>query len=214
MTTATATATIQIDAITKGAVVTGGKLCLYEVRPIAVTLSTGEGFPAGDYDMTLYCGQTCVASAALTADQTGTTLTGSLSLSTTELTQVFTRLDGNRLVFNFQIWDVAGSVLWGTGKIDVWRSFYNPALPAPTPTLIGGMVLSGTASIDEGADHVAVTFDREFTSTPSVVVAVSIPTDGSILGATITAITSEGFSVNLTAETPTTGYALTWIARG
>ena len=214
MSTATATATIQLDGVTKGAIVTGPKFCLYEVRPIAVTLSTGDGVPAGDYDLTCYFGQTCVASAALTASEDGLTLSGTMNLSTTEMDQVFTRLPGNRIVFDYHLWDIHGSVLWGTGRLDIWRSHYNPALPTPAPTLVGGMVLSGTESLPTGADHIEVAFIREFTSTPSVVVAISKPDNSPNIGATVTAITSEGFRAELTAGTPADGYALTWIARG
>lgn len=78
------------------------------------------------------------------------------------------------------------------------------------------MILRGSQSIASGAETAAVIFSSAFASTPSVAINVRSPLGGSTLFCCLDGNLSDetGFTANLSAPAPASGYELDWIAIG
>jgi len=92
-----------------------------------------------------------------------------------------------------------------------------PTFDSPAPTVVepaSNMIARSTTAITNGAATVAVTFGTPFATTPVVVANVQIPNGGDFIWATLRdgSVTPSGFTADLSAPVPATGYKLTWIA--
>jgi hypothetical protein len=200
--------TATADLATK-ALAVAQRVALYEVRGITITASATDTMPAGNYQLSLvYSGRT-VALSALTA--TAGTLTGTLSLSTTQLQAVFDMLGVSRLRIPAYLYYSTGAVLWARGGIDVWNNEYDAASTAPVA--VRNEVYQGQQDITSGATSVTVSFSSlSVLATASVVGSVLLPsgaTDGvAVVGVTFST-TAAVFE--LSGAVPSAGYKLAWM---
>ena len=170
----------------------------------------------GAYRITISNKQTNIAAASLSRSTDGKTLSGTISLNTTEAQAVFaangypTSLD---CIASVKLLDVSGNV--------------DKTLCASTVSVEaiaddGGDVTSvtisqdGSATITAGTTYIDITFGTAFASAPTVVLTqIEKPsaTDDDLGSITISNKTTSGFRASFSAAPSASGYKLNWYAR-
>jgi hypothetical protein len=92
-----------------------------------------------------------------------------------------------------------------------------PQTDTPAPDVTepdADMIKRGTPAITSGEDSIDVTFTTPFATTPVVVVAIQSPDGGDVIAARVRdgSVTTDGFTADLSAPAPASGYKLPYIA--
>jgi hypothetical protein len=207
MTTISTTITGTMDLDDKS-IALASRLGLYEVRTITLTDSDGNTFPAGTYRLAIAFGGRTVALAALTASTS--TLSGSLSLSTTQLEALFAVLPNNRIPMTMVVWDATGKVMYGRERVDIWRNEYDAE--DPTPVAVQNSVIQGTAAITAGARTVTVDVTGHgVLANASLAASVLVPAGQDNIYVVASTRSATTLTFTLSSTTPATGYTLTWM---
>lgn len=187
--------------------------------PVTIVRGDDDAFASagtGAYRFTISYKSTNIAACSLSASADNKTLTGTLSLNTTEAQAVFDaggRAASLECIASLKLLNVSGDVL---------RSLATSPCTVESIADDGGDVTdvtisqSGSTAITIGASTLAVTFATAFASAPTIVISqVQKPaSDSDDLGSiTISAQTVSGFTATFTAAAPTSGYKLNWYAR-